>query len=178
MVGKKDFNSSDWGYFSSFPSHFLMGTQQGLYSSLIVSDDKILVFSRRPSLHLHTCIHTLSFTVLTSSAMHCPLSLSVHIAITKAFCVSSLGLLSHTFLKTNITFLGLGCQCVPLPSPGFTPFLPTSFPYLFIQSFSQLPNTAPTLWEGIKDKEMNKRWFLPSRRYINRNPNAMCSEWF
>ena len=35
---KRDLNSSDWGYLSSFPSHFFMGTQQGLYSSLIVSD--------------------------------------------------------------------------------------------------------------------------------------------
>lgn len=82
--GKKRFQLQWLRYFSSFPSHFLMGSQQGLYSSLIVSDYKILVFSRRPSLHLHTCIHRLSFTVLTSSAMHCPLSLHVHIATTKA----------------------------------------------------------------------------------------------
>lgn len=146
--------STQWlRYFSSFPSHFLMGTQQGLYSSLIVSDYKILVFSRRPSLHLHTCIHRLSFTVLTSSAMHCPLSLHVHIAITKAsLYVSSLGLLSPTFLKTNITFLGFGCDVFPLLL--IHSFLSLSFPYL---SFSHLVNCQTQL-PFCEKASRTKKW--------------------
>lgn len=108
----------------------------------------LLQETQSPPTHLHT-----------QTLIYCPDQLSNALPTFTAcsyryyksfLYVSSLGLLSPTFLKTNITFLGLGCRCVPLPSPGFTPFLPTSFPYLFFQSFSQLPNTAPILWEGIK----------------------------
>lgn len=126
-----------------------------------------------PPTHLHT-----------QTLIYCPDQLSnalptfcMFISLLQSFLYVStpLGLLSTYISKNNITFLGARCVlCLLL---RFT-HLPTSFPYL---SFSHLVNCTKHSSHSVRKASRTKKWakmISAFKEYINKNPNAMCSEWF
>lgn len=68
------------------PSHFLMGTQQCLYPSLIASCGGILFFCKTAGLCPPTCTHMLTYyTLIYHAAPRCVVLAHFHLTFTSAF---------------------------------------------------------------------------------------------